>query len=63
MRGLDLDAFRVGRLVGTVDEVREQVGAWAALGVDTIIAGLGAVPFHVGSRDDVAPLASAFAPG
>ena len=53
MKGMDLARFRTGRLVGTVDEVREQVGAWTALGVDTIIAGVGAVPFHVARSDDV----------
>ena len=26
---------------------------WAALGVETLICGLGSVPFHVGSLDDV----------
>jgi probable F420-dependent oxidoreductase len=54
-----LEAWRVGRLVGTVEQVREQVESWAALGVETIIAGVGAVPFHVGSADDVALLAEA----
>jgi alkanesulfonate monooxygenase SsuD/methylene tetrahydromethanopterin reductase-like flavin-dependent oxidoreductase (luciferase family) len=53
MDGMDLATFRVGRLVGTVDEVRAQVVEWEALGVDTIIAGVGAVPFHVARRDDV----------
>jgi alkanesulfonate monooxygenase SsuD/methylene tetrahydromethanopterin reductase-like flavin-dependent oxidoreductase (luciferase family) len=53
MRGVDLAAFRVGRLVGTVEEVREQVAGWEALGVETLIAGVGAVPFHVSRRDDV----------
>jgi probable F420-dependent oxidoreductase len=55
----DLDAFRAARLVGTVDEVREQAATWEALGVDTLIAGIGAVPFHVTSRDDVAMLGHA----
>jgi alkanesulfonate monooxygenase SsuD/methylene tetrahydromethanopterin reductase-like flavin-dependent oxidoreductase (luciferase family) len=53
MRGVDLASFRAGRLVGTVEEVREQVAAWEALGVETLIAGVGAVPFHVARRDDV----------
>jgi alkanesulfonate monooxygenase SsuD/methylene tetrahydromethanopterin reductase-like flavin-dependent oxidoreductase (luciferase family) len=53
MKGVDLATFRNGRLVGTVDEVREQVAGWAALGVETLIAGMGAVPFHVSGRDDV----------
>ena len=51
--GVDLDAFRVGRLVGTVDQVRAQIGEWSALGVDTVILGAGAVPFQVGAVDDV----------
>jgi probable F420-dependent oxidoreductase len=55
----NLDAFRPGRLVGTVEEVREQAATWEALGVDTLIAGIGAVPFHVTSRDDVAMLGHA----
>ncbi len=59
MRGQDLATFRAGRLVGTVDEVREQVATWQALGVDTLIAGIGAVPFHVSSRDDVEMLGKA----
>ena len=32
---------------------------WADLGVETIIVGAGAVPFHVGSPDDVELLAHA----
>ena len=44
---------RKGRLVGTVDEVRAQVREWDALDVDTIILGVGAVPFQVTAPDDV----------
>jgi alkanesulfonate monooxygenase SsuD/methylene tetrahydromethanopterin reductase-like flavin-dependent oxidoreductase (luciferase family) len=54
-----LEEWRVGRLVGTVEQIREQVEIWAGLGVETIILGVGAVPFHVGSADDVALLAEA----
>jgi alkanesulfonate monooxygenase SsuD/methylene tetrahydromethanopterin reductase-like flavin-dependent oxidoreductase (luciferase family) len=54
-----VDAFRAGRLVGTVDEVRAQAATWEALGVETLIAGVGAVPFHVTSLDDVAMLGHA----
>jgi probable F420-dependent oxidoreductase len=57
--GGDVDAFRNARLVGTVDEVREQAATWEQLGVDTLIAGVGAVPFHVTSLDDVAMLGHA----
>jgi probable F420-dependent oxidoreductase len=57
--GVTLDEWRVGRLVGTVEQVREQRAEWEALGVETIIVGAGAVPFHVGSLDDVELLAAA----
>ncbi len=53
------DEWRVGRLVGTVEQVREQAATWAGLGVETLILGAGAVPFHVGSADDVDLLAEA----
>jgi alkanesulfonate monooxygenase SsuD/methylene tetrahydromethanopterin reductase-like flavin-dependent oxidoreductase (luciferase family) len=59
MKGMDLATFRSTRLVGTVEEVREQVAEWEALGVETLIAGLGAVPFHVSGRDDVEMLGHA----
>jgi hypothetical protein len=36
-----------------VEEVREQAARFAELGVDTLILGAGAVPFQVGSLDDV----------
>jgi probable F420-dependent oxidoreductase len=58
---VSLDEWRVGRLVGTVEQVREQAAAWAGLGVETIILGAGALPFQVGSLDDVAALAAALA--
>jgi alkanesulfonate monooxygenase SsuD/methylene tetrahydromethanopterin reductase-like flavin-dependent oxidoreductase (luciferase family) len=61
-----LDEWRVGRLVGTVEQVREQRAEWDLLGVETLIVGAGAVPFHVGSLDDVELLAAALvepAPG
>lgn len=54
-----LDQWRVGRLVGTVEQVREQVAAWEEEGVDTLVLGAGAVPFAVVSPDDVELLATA----
>jgi alkanesulfonate monooxygenase SsuD/methylene tetrahydromethanopterin reductase-like flavin-dependent oxidoreductase (luciferase family) len=60
MRGVDLAGFRAGRLVGTVEQIRDQVAQWEDLGVDTIIAGVGAVPFHTSSMQDVEMLGSAF---
>lgn len=56
---MTLDEWRRGRLVGTVDEVREQVEMWADLGVETLILGVGALPFQVGSEADVDLLAAA----
>ena len=35
--GVDLDQWREGRLVGTVDQVREQAAGWAGLGVETLV--------------------------
>ncbi|HEX5585822.1 MAG TPA: LLM class flavin-dependent oxidoreductase [Acidimicrobiia bacterium] len=57
--GMTLEQWRHGRLVGTVEQVREQVAHWSELGVDTIVAGVGAVPFAVTTADDVALLAHA----
>jgi alkanesulfonate monooxygenase SsuD/methylene tetrahydromethanopterin reductase-like flavin-dependent oxidoreductase (luciferase family) len=54
-----LAEWRVGRLVGTVEQVREQAAAWADLGVETLILGVGAAPFHLGALDDVELLAAA----
>src|SRR5262245_28329445 len=56
---VDLTHWREGRLVGTVDEVREQVAAWEDEGVETLIVCAGAVPFAVTTTDDVELLAHA----
>ena len=62
--GTTLDQWRMGHLVGTVEQVREQVEEWESLGIDTIIVGPGAVPFAVTTVDDVELLAEAMrAPG
>jgi alkanesulfonate monooxygenase SsuD/methylene tetrahydromethanopterin reductase-like flavin-dependent oxidoreductase (luciferase family) len=58
--GISLADWREGRLVGTVDQVREQVAGWEALGVETLIVGLGAVPFAVTALDDLQLVAEAF---
>jgi alkanesulfonate monooxygenase SsuD/methylene tetrahydromethanopterin reductase-like flavin-dependent oxidoreductase (luciferase family) len=57
--GVTLDQWRRGRLVGTVDEVREQAQEWEALGIETLILGPGALPFQVGHIDDVEMLGRA----
>jgi len=54
-----LDEWRQGRLVGTVEHVREQVGTWADLGVSHLIIGPGAVPFQATTTDDLELVASA----
>ncbi len=59
--GVDLETFRAGRLVGTVEQVREQVRTWEDLGVDTIVLGAGAVPFQVSAPDDIELLLDACA--
>ncbi len=57
--GMSLEQWSEGRLVGTVDQVREQVAGWEDLGIETLIAGFGAVPFAVTAVDDVEMLAEA----
>jgi probable F420-dependent oxidoreductase len=57
--GVALEQWREGRLVGTVEQVREQAAGWKDLGVETLIAGVGAVPFAVTAVDDVELLAEA----
>jgi probable F420-dependent oxidoreductase len=54
-----LEEWRHGRLVGTVDEVREQAARWEALGVETLVVGLGSVPFAVTAIDDLEIVAHA----
>ena len=61
--GLTLEDWRSGHLVGTVEEVRDQVGMWAELGVTHLIIGLGAVPFAGTTTDDLELVASALSLG
>lgn len=56
--GVTLEEFRADKLVGTVEQVREQVEGWASLGVENLILGVGAVPFQVGAREDLDLLAA-----
>jgi alkanesulfonate monooxygenase SsuD/methylene tetrahydromethanopterin reductase-like flavin-dependent oxidoreductase (luciferase family) len=53
LEGVPLEAWREGRLVGTVDEVREQVATWEGLGVEQLVLCVGPLPFSVSARDDV----------
>lgn len=45
LAGQTLDDWRRGHLVGTVDQVAEQLDSWRTLGVSRVILGLSAVPF------------------
>jgi len=54
-----LDEWRRSRLVGTPEQVRQQIDRWAELGVEELIVGAGAVPFAVTDPDDVSLVAEA----
>ena len=55
----DLSEWRKARLVGTVEQVGEQVGEWESLGVSSLVVNAGAVPFALAAGDDVELLATA----
>jgi probable F420-dependent oxidoreductase len=57
--GVGLDEWRVGRLVGTVEEVAEQLAGWRDLGVGSLVVSLAAVPFSIVDDDAVALVAAA----
>ena len=57
--GVELSEWRKGRLVGTVEQVAEQVRHWGSLGVSSLVLNAGAVPFALASADDVELLAHA----
>lgn len=59
---MTLDRFRRGRLVGTVGQVREQIGEWTETGVQSVIVSLGALPFTVTRLDDLEMVASTSQP-
>lgn len=56
---VSLDDWRVGRLVGTVEEAAGQVADWGRLGIETLIVSAGPLPFSVCAIDDLEPLAAA----
>jgi len=57
-----LDDWKVGRLVGTAEQVAEQAVGWDDLGIETLIVCPGAVPFQVASHEDVDALAEVLLP-
>lgn len=56
---VDLARWRQGRLVGTVEQVGDQVRRWESLGVSSLVLTPGAVPFALPNADDVELLAEA----
>jgi alkanesulfonate monooxygenase SsuD/methylene tetrahydromethanopterin reductase-like flavin-dependent oxidoreductase (luciferase family) len=56
--GVSLEDWRTGRLVGTVEEVAEQLSRWEGLGVGSLVLSLAAVPFSI-VDDDAVHLAAA----
>jgi alkanesulfonate monooxygenase len=57
--GVSLDEWRIGRLVGTIDEVAEQLDRWRGLGVGSLVVSLAAVPFSIVDDDAVDLVAKA----
>jgi probable F420-dependent oxidoreductase len=57
--GVALEEWRTGRLVGTVEQVAEQVRTWESLGVSSLVLTAGAVPFALAAGDDVELLVDA----
>ncbi len=55
---VSLEQWREGRLVGTPEQVMEQLEVWNGLGVAEIIIGLGSVPFHLAHPEDLEYAAS-----
>lgn len=54
-----LDEYRRGHLVGTVEQVREQVEEWSTLGVSTIVTSPRPLPFSEPDTGDLEMLATA----
>ena len=57
-----LEQWRVGRLVGTPDQLAEQVAGWSALGVAELIVSAGPLPFSISGLEDLEVLAGALRP-
>lgn len=57
--GVSLDEWRTGRLVGTVDQVADQVAGWRELGVGSLVVTVAALPFSVVDDDAVDLVAAA----
>lgn len=60
--GVSWESFRSTRFAGTTAEVVDRLGLLAELGVEEVIVGLGAMPFHMGDIEDVALVGAEIAP-
>jgi len=59
LAGVDSAAWRDGGLVGTVEQVKDQVEVWQGLGVTSLVLTAGAVPFAPVRGDDMELIATA----
>jgi probable F420-dependent oxidoreductase len=59
LEDVTLDEWRVGRLVGTVEQVRDQLARWQELGVGSLVMSVAAVPFSIVDDDAVDLVAAA----
>ncbi len=59
--GKTLENWRDAHLVGTVEEVSEQIANWAKLGVDEIVINPGFAPFHIGSDEIIGEIGASLA--
>lgn len=57
LKDTTLAEWREGRLVGTVEEVVEQMAGWEAAGVGELICAVGPLPFSLTALDDLDPVA------
>jgi alkanesulfonate monooxygenase SsuD/methylene tetrahydromethanopterin reductase-like flavin-dependent oxidoreductase (luciferase family) len=53
LAGTSLEGWREGRLVGTVDEVAEQMALWGEAGVEELICCVGPLPYSLSAADDL----------
>ncbi|HWL66357.1 MAG TPA: LLM class flavin-dependent oxidoreductase [Actinomycetota bacterium] len=60
--GVSWDEFKQDRVAGTVDEVVDRLSRLAELGVEEVVAGLGAIPFQLADEEDVELFGSEIAP-
>ena len=60
--GVSWDEFKQDHVAGTVEEVVDRLSRLAELGVEEVVAGLGAIPFQLADEEDVELIGSEIAP-